>query len=260
MDFIIYGTDFGHRRGEFCVKRTSDLFFISHFQTDYVYERDGELLCGNGGDLMIIPPGETVYHGPGPNMNEGFVNDWIYVGGDDFADLLSRYPLPLFTPIRCTKDRMLRRCIERINSEKSSALAGSGEKCDIYMTETVIELYRAYIGYASESGSALDKLRGEFMKNPRYSWSLASMADFCGYSQSRFSALYRQKFGISPVNDLISIRIERAKLLLEHGSLSVFEISDAVGFGSIYYFSRAFKEIVGISPTEYRICALSNVK
>ena len=81
------------------------------------------------------------------------------------------------------------------------------------------------------------------------------MARLSGYSNSRFSALYRERYGISPTADLISFRIEEAKLLLLYGTHSVSEVAEAVGFSSLYYFSRYFKEKVGMSPTEYLLHA-----
>lgn len=47
-------------------------------------------------------------------------------------------------------------------------------------------------------------------------------------------------------------RIENAKKLLEDTHLRVYEISEAVGFSGITYFSRLFKKITGMTPTEYR--------
>ncbi|MBR0326200.1 MAG: helix-turn-helix transcriptional regulator, partial [Clostridia bacterium] len=46
-------------------------------------------------------------------------------------------------------------------------------------------------------------------------------------------------------------RIETAKNLLLSGNLSVSEVGDAVGFSSVYSFSRAFKKHAGLSPTDF---------
>jgi transcriptional regulator GlxA family with amidase domain len=48
------------------------------------------------------------------------------------------------------------------------------------------------------------------------------------------------------------MRIERAKTLLRRSEKSITEIAYETGFGSIHYFSRYFKESVGITPNEYR--------
>lgn len=64
----------------------------------------------------------------------------------------------------------------------------------------------------------------------------------------RFQALY----DCSPIAYANLIRVEKAKSLLEDTSLSVTQISEQLGFSSIYTFSRFFKMQTGISPTELR--------
>jgi len=78
------------------------------------------------------------------------------------------------------------------------------------------------------------------------------MAKLSGYSPSRFLALYREFYGASPVNDLIQYRIEQAKRLMLYGNMRLNDIAEAVGFSSIYYFSKCFKKTVGVSPTVYK--------
>ena len=78
------------------------------------------------------------------------------------------------------------------------------------------------------------------------------MASLVGYSESRFSALYKERFKVSPIADLIAKRVDEAKLLIKYGSLSLSEISSVVGFNSLYYFSKYFKKRTGMSPKEYR--------
>jgi AraC-like DNA-binding protein len=48
------------------------------------------------------------------------------------------------------------------------------------------------------------------------------------------------------------LRIQRACELLNNTALSVQEIGQTVGFSDPYYFSRAFKRIIGASPNQYR--------
>ena len=48
------------------------------------------------------------------------------------------------------------------------------------------------------------------------------------------------------------IKMEHAKLLLKYSSLSVSDVAEAVGYSSIYYFSKYFKNHYNVSPTEYK--------
>lgn len=58
--------------------------------------------------------------------------------------------------------------------------------------------------------------------------------------------------GMSPLQLLLNIRIEKAKQLFSDGKSAVRCVSQAVGFDNPAYFSRQFKQIVGLTPTEYR--------
>ena len=253
MDFVFYGVDFKHEKGEFCQRRSIPYHFISCFRTDFSYEADGKLLFGKSGDMLILPRGAIVYHGPTPEMHEGFRNDWMYISGEEFVSLVEQYSLPVGKPFCVGGSRALAVTIEKIHKELSFAYDGYREMCDMYMREAVIELHRAYLrGMHETTKDKFDRLRGEMAREPKNKWSLASMAEFCGYSESRFSALYRQYYKISPMADLIHIRIENAKLLLAYSDMKVLEIAEAVGFASVYYFSKCFKMSLGVTPKEYR--------
>jgi AraC-like DNA-binding protein len=69
-----------------------------------------------------------------------------------------------------------------------------------------------------------------------------------GHLSRRFSA----EFGESPYSYLMTRRIERAMALLRLGELSVTEVCLTVGCSSLGTFSTRFRELVGLSPSEYR--------
>lgn len=66
-----------------------------------------------------------------------------------------------------------------------------------------------------------------------------------------FRKLFQKIYGISPMRYVQSLRLKRAKALLQSGYLSVAAIAETVGFSSVFYFSRLFKKIEGKSPSEY---------
>ena len=49
----------------------------------------------------------------------------------------------------------------------------------------------------------------------------------------------------------INMKIERAKLFLRESTYNITQISDVLGYSGIHYFSRQFKKITGMTPTEY---------
>ena len=66
------------------------------------------------------------------------------------------------------------------------------------------------------------------------------------------SKIFKETYGTTVNNYLISKRITRAKQLLPFTDMTVDEIGVAVGMGDANYFSRMFRKVEGSSPSEYR--------
>ena len=71
-------------------------------------------------------------------------------------------------------------------------------------------------------------------------------------STANFSRQFRLAYGETPYGYLMTRRIERAKLLLRRGEMSVSEVCWAVGCASLGSFSARFTKLVGETPTAYR--------
>lgn len=82
--------------------------------------------------------------------------------------------------------------------------------------------------------------------------TLAEMAGQVDLSESQFSYTFRQQTGQSPVAYFNQLKMQHACMLLILTQLSIKEIAHEVGCVDPYYFSRLFKKIVGIAPSEYR--------
>lgn len=71
-------------------------------------------------------------------------------------------------------------------------------------------------------------------------------------SKNYLSRVFREQFGMSVKDYLKVVRITHAKRLLRITDKTSEEIGIECGFGTLYYFSRVFKEIEGVSPSVYR--------
>ena len=78
------------------------------------------------------------------------------------------------------------------------------------------------------------------------------MARVANYSKFHFARVFADAYGETPQVYLSRRRIERAKDLLRAANLTVTEICMLVGFESVGSFSSRFRELVGVSPSEYR--------
>ncbi len=80
----------------------------------------------------------------------------------------------------------------------------------------------------------------------------ATLAECCRVSEVYFRRIFKEFYGISPHKYIQNLRIKRAKNLLTSSNASILKISEACGYTSVYHFCRAFKSIVGETPSDFR--------
>jgi len=83
-------------------------------------------------------------------------------------------------------------------------------------------------------------------------WTIADLARQCSLSPDWFMHKFKAQTGLSPMEYLAKIRLDKAKWLMLNSSLSIKEISYIVGYNDPLYFSKLFKKAEGASPSEYR--------
>ncbi|MCQ9132538.1 MULTISPECIES: helix-turn-helix transcriptional regulator [Streptomyces] len=81
---------------------------------------------------------------------------------------------------------------------------------------------------------------------------VAALATTALMSPGHFQRSFREAYGETPYGYLMTRRVERAKVLLRRGDLSVTEVCMAVGCSSLGSFSSRFTELVGETPSAYR--------
>lgn len=84
---------------------------------------------------------------------------------------------------------------------------------------------------------------------------LDELARLTGFSSFYLSRVFKQQRGVSFTDYLTAIRIERAKELLRDPTANVKEVSCLAGYADPNYFTRVFKRVVGVTPTDYRDAA-----
>ncbi|MBU3020615.1 AraC family transcriptional regulator [Aestuariibacter sp. A3R04] len=83
-------------------------------------------------------------------------------------------------------------------------------------------------------------------------WTVKAMCDRVHYSAPHLHRLCLAQFGRSPVQQLIHLRMERAKKLLLNTNWPISHIGQYVGYPNVFNFSKRFSKSVGRSPSAFR--------
>lgn len=87
------------------------------------------------------------------------------------------------------------------------------------------------------------------LSNPEL--SNIELARVAGVSEVYLRRLFNEHYGTTPKQYVLNLRIDEAKRLMDEGISSVGSIAEGCGFSGIYHFSRMFKTVTGLSPSEY---------
>lgn len=95
-------------------------------------------------------------------------------------------------------------------------------------------------------------LRRRILANPQLSWNMDCLAKELHISTGYLQSLYKQKFGISCIDDVINFRLFKARDMLTYTTESIAEIALQCGYNSTEHFCRQFKKYVGLTPGRFR--------
>ena len=87
--------------------------------------------------------------------------------------------------------------------------------------------------------------------------AVKDIAGYLGYSEAYFCKLFKQSFGHSFVSYLTDYRMQKAEELMRTSRLSIKEIGKTVGYPDPNYFTKVFRRVRGVSPSEFRESGVS---
>ena len=93
----------------------------------------------------------------------------------------------------------------------------------------------------------------KYIKNNISNTALSNslIAQNLGISEVYFRKLFLAKYGTTPKQYILDIRIQKAKQPLRDRKYKITSVSDECGFSSQYHFCRIFKEKTGYTPSDY---------
>ena len=124
-----------------------------------------------------------------------------------------------------------------------------------HISKTMIDDYVTRVHKIKMIGSASPQIQDiceQISMDPGGDHSISSAAASLGYSDYYFSKKFKSETGKSFCDYITEQRIKKSQVLLKNSRMSMQDIAEELGFSSQNYFARKFKEITGMSPSEYR--------
>ncbi|OUS74814.1 hypothetical protein B1748_20975 [Paenibacillus sp. MY03] len=125
-------------------------------------------------------------------------------------------------------------------------------RAELDMNELIYSLLSAErVGSKASTESALERSRAFMEERFHEDLSIERLASIAKLSPKYYVDAFKKTYGVSAIDTLTNIRMNRAKKLMLHSGLRMKEVAHQVGFADEFYFSRKFKKFAGMSPTAY---------
>lgn len=210
---------------EYVRQLTEALFHMDHEKVmQHWAEIESMLLDGTGGSLKYLK-----------TLCISMVNNLVLYGMKEDPSTLELGQLAQFLQdIQSAPSQQL--LMERVRTILSQLL------------ETLERKYRS-----GKQNAYVQHVKRAVAKQYKENISFARIADELHVTRNYLSSLFKSETGESFTNYLTLYRIERAKELMKLGRYMIYEISEMVGYSDPAYFSRVFKNVAGMNPTEYAL-------
>jgi AraC-like DNA-binding protein len=105
---------------------------------------------------------------------------------------------------------------------------------------------------AMDNGQKIEETIAYMLRHLNQPLKVPQLASLARLSASHYFALFKDRTRCSPIGYFIRLRMGHACRLLAESSLPVKEIAAQLGYDDPFYFSRLFKSVHAVAPTEYR--------
>ena len=239
------------------------LFYISHRDcvpfaleralmpdTDFTYVYSGHLEYSiDGGKPFSVSAGEALFV-PHGHTRERFPGTERAV----YTSIILPYetPLPVELPFHiCNADSYdIKYCIDRLTDLYVSPVPFANELIDNLLQYLIYSL--ASLSESDRKNRYVDIMQRYICSQFSKKICLQDVAKSAHISKSHASYIFRKETGISINRYILDVRMQRAVKMLRYTGKSISEIAAKTGFPDIYYFSRAFKREMNLSPSEFR--------
>ena len=225
-------------------------YIFLHFHTPVDLFFDDRRQSAPSGTLAVF----------GPDTPHGFfsrgplLHDWMHLAGD-VEGPMAEFGVKADELMFIAQGLRITERIARLEAE----FLARGMHWERYIQATLDELWiliaREKRGETAqpvmrETAARLRQLRAEMILHPEKPWTNEDMTKWLNVSVSRLYPLYRRLFSISPGQDLILMRVEKAKNMLMQG-IPVSQVAELLGYSSTFHFIRQFRQHTGVTPGQW---------
>ena len=254
-------TDIGwypHARYHYCAREegASEHILILCTQGQGWYEIEGERRPLHAHEALLIP--KATPHIYGASISDPWSIHWVHFAGSTGDFYVHQLPDNVYT---LSVEPNATAFIEQLFHQCYDSILGSFVlQRLLYMSQTLHHLL-GYLLFNNQAFSpSLQTSRFHNLENTlvflqahiETKLTLGQMAAHAKLSVSHFSRLFKDQTGYSPMDYFILLKIQEACKQLILTNDTIREISFELGYDDPYYFSRAFKKIIGMSPRAYR--------
>lgn len=219
------------------------------------YEVNRKKHAVSEGDIFIIYPNEYVSYYSEDRNGEPWSFCWIGFDGEGAEKYLSETFIPKRVHTLSLKDKRfpmyVSGCLDYTEANKNTL---SQLELNVHLIRILSLLQKHSSREASKDEpsqiieSAIKYIEFNYMNG-------ITPKDVCAYlylDRSYVYRLFKKYTGYSPEKYIINFKINKSVDLIKTKKYSLGEIAEFVGISNIYYFSKLFKQTVGITPSEYR--------
>lgn len=257
MELHAIGLYAGHD-GEFIIDRpkgSGDYLFLI-FKTDAWID----LTEAGGPGPVLVHPNSCILFRLGTRQlyyaaGNPYVDHYVHFGADD--SLVSATGIPLDVPFYLKNVLELEHILELLSAEQVASSHHRLENIELLLRLLLCKAEDNRTGEAVTTETtrrveSLRKLRSEIYSNAGRYHSVSDMAGRLNLSLSYFKSIYRQEFGISCYDDLLTAKFLTAQYYLSGSDLSIREIAALCGYENDTSFMRSFRTRTGLTPSDYR--------
>lgn len=233
------------------------------FQIIYIASGTGHFHFDSPDNETIVPAGNIVLYRPKEFQKYEYYGEdktevyWIHFTGNDVKNILRKYGFEDQKHVFHVGSSMeYERVFKRIIAELQRRQLDYEEMLPLLFRHLLItferELKREHILKNEYLDREMDLAAAYFNEHYNQNINIDEYAHSRGMSISWFIRSFKRYTGQTPMQFILSIRINNAQTLLETTQYSINEVASIVGYDNQLYFSRLFRKQKGCSPSEYR--------